>query len=263
MKGDAGGDFDFDLDRLRSQTFLAQVAYYPSLGSTNDQARQLAETAPELPVLVVADRQTAGRGRGANRWWTGPGSLACSLLFDPAAHGIERRHHAMLALAAAIAVVETAAPLAPGYRIGLHWPNDVFAGGRKLAGVLVESLADGRHIVGIGVNINNSLAQAPRELAGIMTALADLSGRRHDRTEVLLSILDHLLPGLDLLSSSPELLGRRADQLCLQHGRRLCIRSGNQRASGICVGIADDGALVLDTPRGPQAHYSGVLVEEG
>jgi BirA family biotin operon repressor/biotin-[acetyl-CoA-carboxylase] ligase len=240
---------------------LARVEHHPTLTSTNDHARELAAQSPaELPLLVVADEQTAGRGRGANRWWTGPGSLACSLLFDPAARGIERRYHSMIALAAAVAIVDATSPLVDARPIGVHWPNDVFVSDRKLAGILVEALPDGRHILGIGCNVNNSLAAAPAELQAIATSLADLTGRTQHRTAFLLGVLERLHANLDLLASSPASLGERADQLCLQRGRRLTIESGARRTTGICAGIAPDGALLLETPAGLETHYSGVLI---
>lgn len=252
---------DLNLESLLASGLLARVEHYRSLGSTNDYARETAaESGGELPLLIIADEQTAGRGRGANRWWTGAGSLACSLLFDPAAAGIERRYFSMIPLAAAVALAETAASLAPGQASGVHWPNDVFLAGRKLAGVLVEALPDGRHILGFGCNVNNSLAQAPDELKAIVTSLIDLTGRAHHRTAVLLDVLERLKQRLEQLAERPEALGGRADELCLQRGRALTLQSGNRRSSGVCAGIAPDGALLLETPQGLETHYSGVLI---
>src|SRR5438128_556633 len=142
-----------ELNRLLSSQFVTQAEHHPSLGSTNDYCRQYAaDLSRDEVLLVVADEQTAGRGRGANRWWTGAGSLAFSLLFDPSAHGIDRRNLGMIALAAGVATVEAVAPRLPRQPLGLHWPNDVFAAGRKLAGILVEGLRNGRHILGLGLN---------------------------------------------------------------------------------------------------------------
>ena len=171
---------DFDVDRLLREGSLSQVEHHTSLSSTNDRARAIA---PHLPAgetaLVIADEQSAGRGRGTNRWWTGQGSLACSLVFDPAARGISRQHFPLISLATAVAIVDAVQSIVPGSRLGLHWPNDVFAAGRKLAGILVEVLPDGMHIVGIGLNINNRPADAPQELRNTATSLCDLSGREH------------------------------------------------------------------------------------
>jgi len=163
-------------------------------------------------------------------------------------------------LAAALAIVETCAPRAPNVRLGVHWPNDVFASDRKLAGILVEALADGRHILGIGWNVNNSSSQAPPELAEIVTSLGDLSPGPHDRTWILVEALSRLNVLLDYLARHPEAIGRRADEACLQHGQTLTIEAGKRRTTGVCAGIAPNGALLLDTPSGRQSHYSGVLI---
>jgi BirA family biotin operon repressor/biotin-[acetyl-CoA-carboxylase] ligase len=252
----------FDLVRLTSETFIDRVDHQPVVTSTNDRARQLAaEVVAGETLLVLADEQTAGRGRGSNRWWTGPASLAFSLLLDTRSLGIERRYTALISLAAAAALVDTLRERIAEQRPGIHWPNDVFVGPRKLAGILVESLADGRHIVGLGLNVNDPATAAPPELRGHITSLVDLTSGECDRTELLVTYLANLRPALGQLADSPHELARYADRLCLQHGERLTIDSAGRQFTGICTGIADDGALVLDTPTGPERIYSGVLVK--
>ena len=250
-----------DLDRVLRETFVARAEYHPTLASTNDRAsRCAAEGAGELPLLVVADRQTAGRGRGSNRWWTGRGSLAMSLLLDPGRSTFEQRSQSpLVALATAVAIVETVRPLVPAQTVGIDWPNDVLAAGGKLAGILVEVLPDGRHVVGIGINTNNSLAEAPPELIGTATTLLELTGRRHDQTTFLVALLRHLERAFGQLALEPGRIGTRADELCLQHGKTLALRLGERSIGGRCAGIAPDGALLLDTPEGRQAFYSGIL----
>ncbi|NCC94413.1 MAG: hypothetical protein EOM10_14215, partial [Opitutae bacterium] len=97
-----------DLNRVVAESFVAAVEHHALIGSTNDRAKEAAASQKQLPLLIVADGQTAGRGRGANRWWTGSGSLAVSLLANPATWRIDPRQHAAgLSLAAARAVAET------------------------------------------------------------------------------------------------------------------------------------------------------------
>lgn len=253
---------NYDWRPLTALGLIERVEYLPSIGSTNDYAREVAATLPnEQGLLVVAERQTAGRGRGNNRWWTGGGSLACSLLFDPARRKIERRHYPMISLAAALAISETVTDLTGRTDVGLHWPNDIFLAGRKLAGVLIEALADGRHVLGIGCNVRNRSAEAPAELADIVISLADVTPRLPSRGDVLLGIMRRLDERLNELADGHEAIGRRADTLCLQHAARLTIRAGGRDTSGMCAGIAPDGALLLDTVNGRQAFYSGVLVK--
>lgn len=252
----------YDWSLLKASGLVERVEYLPSVGSTNDFAREQAGSLSRGErLLVVAERQTAGRGRGGNRWWTGGGSLAFSLLFDPAQRNIARRHYPMISLAAALAVIDTAALIAGRTDVGLHWPNDVFLSGRKLAGVLIEALADGRHLLGIGCNVHNRSAEAPPELADIVISLADVTPLAPSRGDVLLGIVRRLDERLGDLAHFHEIIGQRANQMCLQHGAKLTIRAGTRETSGICAGIAADGALLLDTVNGRQSFYSGVLVK--
>ena len=165
----------------------------------------------------------------------------------------------LAALAAAVAVVETLAPLLPGRRVGLHWPNDVMAGERKLAGILIEVLPDGRHIVGIGINTNNTAADAPPTLGGQTATLLDLTGQNHDHTEILVALLGQLEQDFAAPCSAPQQIAARADTICLQHGRTLTLDLSRQTLTGICRGIAADGALRLDTPESERAIYSATL----
>jgi len=251
----------FDVERLRRDGGLSHVEYHGSLTSTNDRARELARDLPaDQTALVIADEQTAGRGRGANRWWTGPGSLACSLVLDPAAQGIRRQDFPLIALVTAVSIVEAVRVLVPPCQLGLHWPNDVFAAGRKLAGILVEVLPGGMHVIGVGLNVNNRPADAPDELRQRVVSIAELARLEHARADVLLKLFQQLWPNLEQLAASAPEVARRADRLCLQHGQALVIQSGDRRTQGVCAGIADDGALVLRTERGSEKFYSGALL---
>ena len=249
-----------DIDRVLSETFVARAEYLPTVGSTNDYAAECAAREDgELPLLVVTDCQTAGRGRGANRWWAGPGALTFSLLMDPRQIGGERGPTPLAALAVAVAVVETVGPRLPDCRVGLHWPNDVMAGGRKLAGILIEALPDRRHIVGIGVNANNTLVDAPEELRARVGTLRDLGGCECDQTAVLVELLQRLQRAFERLSGRPEQIARQADAMCLQRGSEWVVRQGDVMTRGVCCGIADDGALRMETHDGERLCYSGTL----
>lgn len=249
-----------DIELLVRETFIARVEHHATLGSTNDRAKECAvEGADSLPLLIVADQQTSGRGRGTNRWWSGPGSLACSLLLEVNQLGADRRRWVLAGLAAAAACVQTVAPLLRSHKVGIHWPNDVFVEGRKLGGVLVEVVREGRLVIGIGLNLNNSLGELPPGLQKTAATLLELCGRRSDKTQILASILRHLAEGLGQLACWPEQVGARADALCLQHGRMLTIQRGGRSICGRCVGIGSDGGLVLDTAEGRRTYYSGVV----
>jgi len=249
-----------DIARILRETFVAQAEHHPTIGSTSDRAAERARQPPvELPLLVLADQQTAGRGRGANRWWTGPGGLALSLLVDAQTVGARRQRSPLVALAAAVAVADAIRPLLPAHRVGIHWPNDVLAAGRKLAGVLVEVLPDRRHVIGIGLNTNNTLADAPPELQATAATLRDLSGVEQDQTAVLIRLLKCLEGEFSELRVNPAGVTGRANELCLQRGSTLTIATGKGQITGTCAGIDSDGAIVLETPAGVRRFVSGVV----
>ncbi|MBX7166619.1 MAG: biotin--[acetyl-CoA-carboxylase] ligase [Pirellulales bacterium] len=247
--------------RLLAESFVAHVEWHDEIGSTNDRARQWASSVSALgePVLIVADQQTQGRGRGGNRWWTGRGALAASLLFDPARFGLARELHPRLSLATGVALVDVVSAQLPGQLVGLHWPNDVYAAGRKIAGILLEGLPDGRQIAGFGLNVNNRSGDAPQELQAIVATMCDLAGREFDRVELLIQVLQACQRRYEQLARDPAALGRQCDELCLQHGEVVTLELGQGTVTGVCRGVALDGALVLATPAGLRSFYAGAL----
>lgn len=253
-------DDPIDIERLLAAGVAARIEYFDSLGSTQDHALELARSgAAALPLLVLAEQQTAGRGRGQNRWWTGRGSLAMSVAFDPGDWSASAEVLPARSLAVGVAIVETIGAHLVGKRVGLHWPNDVYAEGRKIAGILVDVLSGGRHVVGIGINVNNSLAAAPEDVRARAASLSDLASQTFDRTALVAELLGNLRRVLVELASSPETFGSRFDELCLQIGRELTIDVAGRRTTGVCAGIAPDGALVLELGSETRRFYSGVL----
>ena len=152
----------FDLQRVREETWVRQIDFHWELASTNSQALLRADQ-PETqtPLLVLAESQTAGRGRGAHHWWSTTGSLTFSLLT-----GLEKalaERTSLLSLTVGLAVCQAIERLAPAADVGLKWPNDVCLSGRKLAGILIELpvCEPPRVVLGVGINVNNSFRGAP------------------------------------------------------------------------------------------------------
>ncbi len=247
-----------NLRNILENSFVADAEHYASITSTNDRAITAAsEPGARLPLLVLADAQSAGRGRGSNRWWTGQGSLAFSLLLGSDGGS---RPSLLISLAAGVAVVDALAPLVPGHDIGIHWPNDVMLDGRKLAGILIEVLPDGKQVIGIGINSNNTAADAPAEVRARVATLRDATGCECDSTDLLIEILSRLKARLAELAHSPEQIAARTNELCVQRGTNVQIRQGTQTIQGICQSIAPDGALVLYVAGRPYAVYTGIVI---
>lgn len=242
--------------RIQRETMVAAVELFESLHSTNDHALQrAADSDCPRPLLVVAEQQTAGRGRGANRWWSESGALTFSLLLeggtdDPAAP---------ISLAVGVAVCDAIRSLHAGLEPGVKWPNDVFLDGRKIAGILIERPSHDRrdYVVGIGLNVNNSLQQAPADVADVATSLIDVAGSPRDLHAVLAELLHQIDRAVSSLATNPEWLRARWRELCILDGRHVLVEAGNRQVAGICRGIDNSGALLVETPDGVQSCISG------
>lgn len=261
-----------DLDRLRRETFVGAIDYHPQLGSTNDRALELAgDLDSEFPLLVLTESQTAGRGRGSNQWWASEGALTFSIMLatDVATLPTERWPQVSLTVGLAISealesllargVPPTSQTTLPP--VQLKWPNDVYVEGRKICGVLVEvpRTKKKRLLVGIGINVNNSLATAPDELQQRATSLLDLTGRPLPLTDVLVEVLKRLEQRLNptKLWNAEAAAGWR--KRCFLTDKTLRIDNGTRQSTGTCAGIDDQGALLLNVNDQQEKHLAGVI----
>jgi BirA family biotin operon repressor/biotin-[acetyl-CoA-carboxylase] ligase len=235
------------------------VEFHPKIGSTNDRARAaLAEPGGEGRA-VVADVQTAGRGRRGRTWISPAGAnLLFSVAWRP---NVAPRLVGLLGVTAALAVRDACASLVPDAGLAIRWPNDVVdVSGRKVAGLLVETALErgelAEAVVGIGINVNWLPTAMPAEIAGGATSLQALLGKPIDRVILLGRVLDALDTGAHALERGDTPLARlrAADWL---HGRELAIDTGNTTLTGRGAGIADDGSLLLDAEAGRVALSVG------
>jgi BirA family biotin operon repressor/biotin-[acetyl-CoA-carboxylase] ligase len=260
----------FDQKRVAAETFVRFIEHHHTLPSTNDLAMRLApDPRTETPRLILADQQTAGRGRGSNRWWSGPGSLTFTLLIDTEDFSLPSALWPCVALAAGLTVCDILPQLVPSATSGLKWPNDVWLDGRKVCGILVEVPAcrtpvPSRLVVGVGLNVNNSLTAAPADIRQRATSLCDAAGRQFDLTEVLVAFLQQLERNLADLGQSPDPapgLVARWQERCVLKGRTVTIDTAGTLVSRVCAGLQPDGSLGLSTPDGITRIYGGVVAE--
>ena len=126
-----------ELARLAAHPWIQRFEFTQSLASTNDQAARLAaEEFLACPALVLTEEQTAGRGRGGNRWWSSRGGLMFSLILSG---GDSAANWSGYSLTAGLAICEALAAEIPAVDFTVKWPNDVYANERKICGILIES----------------------------------------------------------------------------------------------------------------------------
>jgi len=253
-----------DADTLLARTGLATFEHHRVLASTMDRGRTLAgDPATPLPAAVVADEQTLGRGQRGARWWQAPGSLAVSVVVEAVA--APGGAPPLWSLACGVAVAEAVAAVVPGVEPLVRWPNDVEVDGRKLAGMLVEVASGGRVVFGIGVNTHGSRAAAPPPLDARIVTVPDLVGGPLPRQRLLVELLPRLFRLLEATAGDPRECVARYRARCGLDGRPVTVHRAVTAATadgpltGICRGVAADGALVLDTVRGRVLVTSGSL----
>ena len=235
------------------------IEAHATIGSTNDRARELLADPGSDGVAVVADAQTAGRGRRDRTWHSPAGrSLSMSAVVKP---HLAARDAWQLALGTALAASEACDPVAPTW---LKWPNDVVdADGGKVAGILIETVIEGDRVtgavIGVGMNIDWRRADMPDEIRATAVSLAELGGGPVDRV----GLLDRLLTGLSIELAAIEAgrspLGRYRAR-CRTLGSRVTVAVGDRTIEGRAVDLDEDGALVVETIDGRHRVASGEVM---
>ncbi len=252
---------------LRGTLVGRRIVWLPTTTSTNDAAWGELRQGGDEGVCVLADAQTAGRGRFGRGWYSPPGvGLWMSVALTPDLP-VERAPYLVplgaLAVCDAIAALLAESPVAKSAAVGIRWPNDVVSSGRKLAGVLVESRdldvaapaaarseSRGRgrrgYVVGLGVNVNQVPRDFPADLAGSAESLRVIAGRVLDRTRVAALVLRALdrwyqtLCGGDHDAVAAAWRSRSA-----LVGRRVRIRSGGQVFTGRALDLDPCDGIVV------------------
>ena len=237
----------FDRERAaRGVTWGSPVSWQTLTDSTNDDALLAAKAGAPHGALFGAESQARGRGRRGSEWLSAPGEgLWFSLVLRPE---FRPELAPAIALCAGLSVRAAVAELLP-VPVLVKWPNDVWAAGRKLAGVLVESQVSGAKVqsVIVGIGINVSQQSFPPPLAETATSLELLSASKASREVLLAMLLDELsrrwtqLEARGVSAISQELAAH--DALL---GRRLRV----EQTEGIARGIDAEGRLLLETPDG-------------
>jgi len=245
------------LETALSDLSLGEIRYFDAIGSTNDYAARWAgEGAPDRS-LVVADEQTAGRGRGARHWFTPPGSaLAMSLILRPALP----EEGGQITRVAGLGALGVCGALQQSYRLPaeIKWPNDVLVRGRKVAGVLAEASWVGNRlsavILGIGINVApNSIPQDDwvgyHDRPFPATCVEAAAGEPVARLALLRVVLAELLDWLPRLSS-PEFIRAWSERLAFRGDWVQVVASKTESLEGRIVNLNGDGSLRVELRSG-------------
>jgi len=233
--------------------FVRRIEYLPTVGSTNDAAKQLGASGAPEATLIVADEQTAGRGRLGRAWYSPPGAaILMSLLLRPRFPPTLAYRLTMLTGVVAVEAVEQVT----GLHVGLKWPNDIVVDQSalphtncphpKLGGILTETSISGQDIeyavVGLGLNVNmdfrgrNDLPEA--------TSLIMQLGHEVNRLEILRALVERFAARYTVTDRDERLSADWSARLTTL-GRQIIARRGQESIAGLAEGVDESGALLI------------------
>ncbi|HUO33946.1 MAG TPA: biotin--[acetyl-CoA-carboxylase] ligase [Candidatus Acidoferrum sp.] len=250
--------------RLYGTPFARRIYHFFKIDSTNTVALQLGEQGEPHGAVVLAEEQTAGRGRAGRKWLSEKSAgIHCTVLVRPQ---ISPAHAPLLTLVAGLAARDAAAEELDAVP-DIRWPNDILVHGRKFSGILTEMHAEPDRVhyavIGIGMNINQT--KMPPELADFATSLRIETGKTHSRIEVLARLLRHLDRYYNLLLSqgAEPILRRFAEVSSYFQGKRVRITTAKETFTGTTCGLEPGGVLrvLRDDGRGVETILSGDVAE--
>lgn len=235
-----------------------QLYYYQEIGSTNDEAFRLALSGAPEGTLLIAESQSAGRGR-MQRTWHSPTAknIYTSVILRPTVQPFQAPQFSILA---GVAVAEALDIYCKG-RIKLKWPNDVLINEKKVCGILAQAKTSASMvdflILGIGINVNIRNEQLPKDLRNTATSLMDNAGREISRLEIIISLYENLTKWYkQFLNDGFGQIREKWLSLSSMLNQTVQVRFQEEVVSGKAIDLDEDGSLILLTENNEQIHVS-------
>jgi BirA family biotin operon repressor/biotin-[acetyl-CoA-carboxylase] ligase len=254
------------IERRNPGTIGWRIHYHREVGSTQEVAAQLAAAGAEHGTAVIAEAQTAGRGRMGRQWHSPPGAnLYTTIVLRPK---IPIAEVPRLSLVAGVAAAQALDSIAPSM-VALKWPNDVWLNGKKAGGIIAEAVSDAdQHLkcvlLGIGLNLNLAAEDMPAELRLRATSVLIETGQRCDRVALaaaLFSRLDNRY--MEFEAQGFEAIRPAWERYSALGGKRVTVVDGAARQTGVVLGIDSTGALLLDGGGATTRILAGDVTLEG
>ncbi|MEZ6134387.1 MAG: biotin--[acetyl-CoA-carboxylase] ligase [Pirellulaceae bacterium] len=274
------------IDQLRASGWIHAVHWFDSIDSTNSVARRELMKTGVSPVLFIADQQTAGRGRSDHHWWSPNGCLMLTLTIDSACLPDNRNDWGQLALVCGVAAADSVDHILGSSVAQLKWPNDIYLDGKKLGGILIESVRtqsppmdlsettpllqrgyrpdNYQWLIGIGVNVDVDWENAPRDLRHTANCLTQYAGTHIDASALLVDLLQRLeLRIIDWAQNSGQNWSDDWKRRCLLTGKlvRAQVNDRPDPMVGYCPGIDSRGRLLLESATGLQTLVSAQILD--
>ena len=237
-------DVDEILSNLKTKRIGRKVLVFNNTSSTNDVARRYIGDKSCNGLAIFAEEQNAGRGRAGNKWVSKRSeSILCSIILADCKINSE-----LLSLVCAVAAAD-----AIGKNAKIKWPNDILIKGKKVAGILLEAIADKdtyTYIIGIGINCHQNEMSFPDELKPIATSMDLESKSICDRTRLAKRLLYFIEYWLEIAEKNSKTIIEYWCKLSIQLGHRVTLSFDNKLFSGNCIGIDPVQGIILQLDSG-------------
>lgn len=251
-------------DSLHTAWAGSQIVYLDSTASTNDVAKGLASNGAAHGTLVIANAQTAGRGRMGRRFVSAPGEgIWMSLVIKDEILPMKASMLTLVMGLAAAKAIEQVADVKPM----IKWPNDIVLSGKKLVGILTEMSLSmdkiGHIIIGIGINVHQEVF--PEELQTVATSIFLENGKHMQRNMLMKQVLQQFEQYYQLFMKTQDLslLMEAYNDCLINRGRQVQVQDPKGSYLGVALGINQDGELLVETKQGICAVASGEVSVRG
>ena len=247
-------------ESLVSDGVCPSVRYDRETTSTNSQAmndlQQGAFDLASLPKLYLTDHQTAGRGRLGRQWISDEATLTFSIVVSTTGF---RETSQLLSLATGVGVARAIEHVFAPFQTKLKWPNDVYLGGAKVAGILVEATqnATDARVIGVGINVGSSPDLRESSAAQPVTSLAAATGRPLSRYAFLDPVVRSVMESIADLAENADSILHDFRRRCLLTDQSIRLSIGAKELAGSCRGVTDEGELILESESGQHTIRSG------
>ncbi|OPZ75062.1 MAG: Bifunctional ligase/repressor BirA [Firmicutes bacterium ADurb.Bin456] len=245
------------LDGLATRVLGREIEYFEEVGSTNEVARMRAAKGAGGGLLVVAEEQTGGKGRLGRQWHSSRsrGILFTLLLYPP----VNPSRASQITMLAAVSLV-SAIRRETGVGVGIKWPNDLLAGGKKVCGILAELSAEldriGHLVVGVGINANQDRGDFPADVRETATSLMLETGETVSRVRLLRACLESFEHWYSLwLEQGFEPVRAAWKQMSVSLNCPVRIQTLDKSWEGWAEDVDNDGALLLRLPGGSLQRF--------
>ena len=237
------------LSNLTTKKIARNIEYFRTLDSTNTEIfDMLKQNQAKSGDAIIADQQTAGRGRRGNNWISNPGeSITCSIIIKDEDDSLVKK----LPLISGVAIIKGIKQLTK-LDCNLKWPNDILLDSKKIGGILIEK-KDGHFIIGIGLNVNES--ELDKSIENSTSIRLEL-GRTVQREPLLAFIFNHFE---NLLGNNLSSIINEWESLCLHMDRMVKFHQSNQLMSVTFLGLNENGEANIQTDDGKKIINSGII----